>query len=107
VRGRRVRLHELLARPGVHVLLDRDAAPLPAGAGGPLLHVHRLAGSPGSGVVAVRPDGYIGYSSGRVGNGLRRWLERAGGTAGVHTPAPPYGEGETQAPSTGGDSSLF
>jgi hypothetical protein len=35
----------------------------------------------------VRPDGYIGYSSGRVGSGLRRWLERAGGTAAVHTPA--------------------
>lgn len=60
--GRSVRLHELLARPGVHILLDRDAADaldtLPMR--GPPVSVHRLTSSPGHGMTAVRPDGYIG-----------------------------------------------
>ena len=58
--GRPIRLHELLARPGVHVLLDRDAdrpGTLPPG---PLVHVHRLTSAPGRGLMTVRPDGYIG-----------------------------------------------
>jgi hypothetical protein len=33
--------------------------------------------------VAVRPDGYIGFSSGRADDhALRRWLQRAGAVAG-------------------------
>ena len=61
--GRSIRLHDLLARPGVHILLDRDAdrpGTLPPG---PLVHVHRLASAPGRGLIAVRPDGYIGFRS--------------------------------------------
>ena len=77
--GRKTRLHEVIARPGVHVLLDQGAPPLPPGVTGHHLHVHRLTSSPGSGLVAVRPDGYIGLSIGRAdGDALRRWLERTG-----------------------------
>jgi hypothetical protein len=53
-------LHELLARPGVHVLLDRDAdlpGTLPPG---PLVHLHRITSKPGRGLLTVRPDGHIG-----------------------------------------------
>jgi len=59
--GHRVRLHELTARPGVHVLLDRDAARPENLPPGPLISVHRLASVPGRGLTAVRPDGYIGF----------------------------------------------
>jgi 2-polyprenyl-6-methoxyphenol hydroxylase-like FAD-dependent oxidoreductase len=59
--GRTVRLHELLARPGVHVLLDRDAAPLGALPPSRFVSIHRLTSSPGRGLIAVRPDGYIGF----------------------------------------------
>jgi 2-polyprenyl-6-methoxyphenol hydroxylase-like FAD-dependent oxidoreductase len=58
--GRKMQLHALLSRPGVHVLLDRDADPLDGLALGPLIHRHRITNSPGRGLVAVRPDGYIG-----------------------------------------------
>jgi hypothetical protein len=58
--GRSVRLHELLARPGVHVLLDRDAD-LPGTLSlGPLVHLHRITSNPGRGLLAVRPDGHVG-----------------------------------------------
>jgi 2-polyprenyl-6-methoxyphenol hydroxylase-like FAD-dependent oxidoreductase len=77
--GRQVRLHELLARPGVHVLLHRDARP--PGATGPLVRVHRLTSTPGPGLVAVRPDGYVGFRSGASGDAqLGRWLTRIGAT---------------------------
>ena len=80
--GRETRLHELLARPGVHVLLDRGASAT-ARVTGPYVHVHRLTSRPGTGLVAVRPDGYIGFSSGRADDhALRRWLQRAGALAG-------------------------
>lgn len=59
--GRSIRLHELLARPGVHVLLDRDADEPGTLSLGPLVHVHRLSSAPGRGVTVVRPDGYIGF----------------------------------------------
>lgn len=58
--GRSIRLHELIARPGVHVLLDRDAD-RPGTPPGRLISVHRVTSSPGRGVTAVRPDGYIGF----------------------------------------------
>lgn len=55
--ARRVRLHDLLAEPGVHVLLDRDAH-LPQGlTSGPLVRVHPVSGLPDHGLIAVRPDG--------------------------------------------------
>jgi hypothetical protein len=58
--GHRMRLHELLARPGVHVLLDRDADPPGALRLGPLVHIHRITSSPGRGLLTVRPDGHVG-----------------------------------------------
>ena len=61
--GRSVRLHELLARPGVHILLDRVADRLDGLAPGPFVTVHRLTSVPGRGVTLVRPDGYIGFRS--------------------------------------------
>ena len=59
--GNSMRLHELLARSGVHVLLDRDA-PMPAigPLRCPLVRVRRLTSSPGRGLTVIRPDGYIG-----------------------------------------------
>jgi len=77
--GRTTRLHELLARPGVHVLLDRDAdrpGILPPGLP---IHVHRLTSVPGRGLVAVRPDGYIGFRSQIAETSqLSTWLARIG-----------------------------
>ena len=77
-----VRLHDLLAGPGFHVLLDRDAAATGAVTPGRLVHVHRLTSSPGTGVVAVRPDGHVGYRSGVLDpGGLAAWLRRVGATS--------------------------
>jgi hypothetical protein len=58
--GKTVRLHELTATPGVHLLLSRDAQPLDPVALGPRVRVHRLADRPGNALLAVRPDGHIG-----------------------------------------------
>ena len=58
--GRSIRLHELLARPGVHVLLDRDADPPANFPSGPLVHLHRITSNPGHGLLTIRPDGHIG-----------------------------------------------
>jgi 2-polyprenyl-6-methoxyphenol hydroxylase-like FAD-dependent oxidoreductase len=77
--GRRVRLHSLLAQPGVHVLLHRDADCLEQLALGPHVTVHRLTSTPGAGLVAVRPDGYVGFRCGIAdGAQLRGWLARIG-----------------------------
>ena len=64
VNGRRVRLHALLARPGVHVLLSRDANDLECQTLESRVAVHRLTSEPGSGLLAVRPDGYVGFRGG-------------------------------------------
>jgi FAD binding domain len=75
--GRSLRLHDLLARPGVHVLLDRDADPIEDLALGRFVTVHRLTSAPGCGVTAVRPDGYIGFRGGTaVVRQLAAWLAR-------------------------------
>ncbi len=74
--GRRIRLHELLARPGLHILLDREAAP--PGPLGPMVVVHRLTSVPGCGLMVIRPDGYIGLRCPRAEAGpLLAWLARA------------------------------
>ena len=80
--GRSIRLHELLARPGVHILLDRDADGLGVPPGWPV-HVHRLASAPGRGLTAVRPDGYIGFRGqvAEVGQ-LAAWLALIGAGSG-------------------------
>ena len=75
--GRSIRLHELLAQPGVHILLDRDADRLEDLAPGRFVTVHRLTTVPGRGVIVVRPDGYIGFL-GRTAEAsqLAAWLAR-------------------------------
>ncbi|WP_432118529.1 FAD-dependent monooxygenase [Streptomyces sp. bgisy032] len=74
------RLHGLLAGPGVHVLLQRDAErPLPEALPDARVTVLRLANSPGRGLVAVRPDGHVGYQCGATDPaGLAGWLALAG-----------------------------
>ena len=73
--GRSIRLHELLARPGVHILLDRDADQLENLVPGRLVTVHRMISVPGHGVTVVRPDGYIGFRSRTVeARELAAWL---------------------------------
>ena len=73
--GQTVRLHELLARPGVHILLDRDADLLGALPPSRFVSIHRLTSSPGRGLIAVRPDGYIGFRCGNTEIGqLAAWL---------------------------------
>jgi 2-polyprenyl-6-methoxyphenol hydroxylase-like FAD-dependent oxidoreductase len=77
--GQRVRLHTLLARPGIHVLLHRDAEDLVGGALGPRVFVHRLTSEPGAGLVAVRPDGYVGFRCGIASaSQLSAWLASIG-----------------------------
>ena len=77
--GRSIRLHELVARPGVHVLLDRDADCIRTLPMGRSVHIHRLSSSPGRGLIGVRPDGYIGFR-GRTADvsQLAAWLARLG-----------------------------
>jgi hypothetical protein len=77
--GRSIRLHELLARPGVHILLDRDADRLETLPLGRFLTVHRLTSVPGRGLTAVRPDGHVGLR-GQVAEAgqLAAWLARIG-----------------------------
>jgi hypothetical protein len=75
--GRELRLHDLTARPGVHVLLDRDAPGPPIG--GPLVHLHRIESRPGHGVVAVRPDGHVGFTGADAADPrFLGWLRRVG-----------------------------
>ena len=59
--GRTIRLHELTARPGVNVLLERDAEAFDRNHLGPYVTVHRVTSWPGRGLLAVRPDGYVGF----------------------------------------------
>lgn len=74
-RGHRSRIHEVIARPGIHVLLERDAHDLDRWDLGALVYVHRIMNWRGSGVIAVRPDGYIGFRSGVADrNRLKEWL---------------------------------
>jgi hypothetical protein len=75
--GRRVRLHDLTATPGVHVLLARDAEALDSAAPSSWLHVHRLDSWPGTGVAIVRPDAYLGLSAASADSSeVAAWLAR-------------------------------
>ncbi|MFD8154917.1 MULTISPECIES: FAD-dependent monooxygenase [unclassified Streptomyces] len=79
VAGSPGRLHELLAHPGAHLLLQRDAAAPPPAPTGSYVSVLRLTSSPGRGMVAVRPDGHVGFQCGGAdAAGLIRWLRLAG-----------------------------
>jgi 2-polyprenyl-6-methoxyphenol hydroxylase-like FAD-dependent oxidoreductase len=79
--GRSVRLHELTAGPGAHVLLDRDADHLDDAALGRLVSMRRLTSRPGRGLMVIRPDGYIGLRC-RIAERrqLTDWLTLAGFT---------------------------
>ncbi|MFE9644490.1 FAD-dependent monooxygenase [Streptomyces sp. NPDC006365] len=82
VRGPAERLHGLLARPGVHLLLQRDAALPPDALAAPRVTVLRLMNSPGRGLVAVRPDGHVGFRCGAADPaGLTGWLSLIGAAA--------------------------
>jgi len=70
-----IRLHDLLACPGVHILLDRDADPLSTLPPSRFVSIHRLSSSPGRGLIVIRPDGYVGFRSQTVEIGqLAVWL---------------------------------
>ncbi|HSU35724.1 MAG TPA: FAD-dependent monooxygenase [Propionibacteriaceae bacterium] len=78
-----IQLQQLLADPGLHVLLQRDAIRVDSTAFGPWVHVHRIRNWPGSGALIVRPDGYVGFRSGLVKDEqLTRWLALATGRQG-------------------------
>jgi 2-polyprenyl-6-methoxyphenol hydroxylase-like FAD-dependent oxidoreductase len=77
--GRSIRLHDLLARPGVHILLDRDAQWPGPPARDRFVSIHRLTSAAGRGVTAVRPDGYIGFRGRTVEiRQLAAWLAACG-----------------------------
>ncbi len=77
--GREIRLHMVTARPGVHVLLRRDADLGDLQTGRPLVTVHRIDSWPGHGLLAVRPDGHVGFRSGDDDRaGVEEWLRLVG-----------------------------
>lgn len=89
--GHRVRLHELLSRPGVHVLLERDAE-LARPPASPFVHVHRLTSDPGRGLLAIRPDGHVGLRCQDADTGkLDAWLGLAGVPGGAVNTGWPLG----------------
>lgn len=82
--GTTVRLHDLTARPGIHLLLDRDADRPDDTVLGPWVTVHRLPDRPGRGLRAVRPDGHLGFRCGVVDPAqLAAWLDLVGAREGV------------------------
>jgi hypothetical protein len=71
----------LIARPGIHLLLERDACLSGSRLPG-TVHVHRLTDTPGTGLVVVRPDGYVGMCTTSAGDSLYAWLALAGAPPG-------------------------
>ncbi|MFP3712607.1 FAD-dependent monooxygenase [Puerhibacterium sp. TATVAM-FAB25] len=93
VDGRRTRLHTLVASPGIHLLLDRDAQRPHDGSLAAHVAVHRIESWAGRGVVAVRPDGYVGLVSGTADRStVDDWLSRAGARPRTSSP---HGPGAT------------
>ncbi|WP_237723972.1 MULTISPECIES: hypothetical protein [unclassified Rhodococcus (in: high G+C Gram-positive bacteria)] len=43
------------------------------------LRVHRIRSGPATGIVIVRPDGYVGFRSGSGTPGAAQWLALVGG----------------------------
>jgi 2-polyprenyl-6-methoxyphenol hydroxylase-like FAD-dependent oxidoreductase len=73
------RVHDLTASPGVHVLLERDAAPPEGLAPRAPVSVHRVGSWFGRGLLAVRPDGHVGFRTADAADGgLGRWLDLVG-----------------------------
>jgi hypothetical protein len=61
------------------VLLRRDAEDLDGVALGPQVCAHRLTSEPGAGLVAIRPDGYVGFRCGIASaSQLSAWLAYIG-----------------------------
>jgi 2-polyprenyl-6-methoxyphenol hydroxylase-like FAD-dependent oxidoreductase len=78
VGGEPVQLHELTARPGVHVLLHEDAPRL-GYPDRPDIHVRRIGHWAGAAMTVIRPDGYVGLCSDAVDSGeLLTWLTLIG-----------------------------
>jgi 2-polyprenyl-6-methoxyphenol hydroxylase-like FAD-dependent oxidoreductase len=77
--GETADLHELLARrPGVQVLLSRDAPVVAGTLVGPHVTVVRLD-RPGRGVSVIRPDGFVGFTSGLADEAeIGSWLDLVG-----------------------------
>ncbi|WP_235022848.1 FAD-dependent monooxygenase [Amycolatopsis alkalitolerans] len=74
--GRTVRLHALTARPGIHLLLERDGPELDDTLLGGHVTVHRVSSWTGRGLLAARPDGHVGFRCGAGDiRGLRAWLD--------------------------------
>lgn len=72
VDGRRTRMHDVTAHPGLTVMLHCDAPDITSEIAGHLVHVVRLPNIAGAGVTIVRPDGHVGYVGGVIG--ARNWL---------------------------------
>ncbi|MET9275506.1 FAD-dependent monooxygenase [Kribbella sp. NPDC003557] len=73
----RTRLQTLTARPGTHLLLLRDAPTVEVADAS--IHVHRLLDRGGRGLIAVRPDGYIGLRTTDASSPhVARWLSLTG-----------------------------
>ena len=75
----------------MHVLLHRDAEHIEHLSFGPRVTFHRLASTPGAGLVAIRPDGYVGFRCRTADIAqLRAWLARIGAVqpAGVSNSSP-------------------
>ena len=86
VDGHLTRLHDLLARPGVHILVDDTAEGPDPEALGPWVHMHHCASS-GDRALVVRPDGYVGLQITSEGPAeIADWLARVG----VPTTPPPW-----------------
>jgi 2-polyprenyl-6-methoxyphenol hydroxylase-like FAD-dependent oxidoreductase len=81
VDGRAARAHDLVASPGVHVLIGCDVTAPATGSG--MVSVHRLDDVHRPGIVAVRPDGYVGLVGDSVDEvALGDWLAVVGAAAG-------------------------
>jgi 2-polyprenyl-6-methoxyphenol hydroxylase-like FAD-dependent oxidoreductase len=77
--GRRVRAHELMATPGVHIFLQAEARNVPERLTGRFVHVHRLDDRPGTGMLVVRPDGYAAVRAPVLDERhLEAWLRMVG-----------------------------
>jgi 2-polyprenyl-6-methoxyphenol hydroxylase-like FAD-dependent oxidoreductase len=86
--GRAARLHDVVASPGVHVLIGREVT-APA-VGGGLVSVHRVDGVHWPDMMAVRPDGYVGLVGGPTDDAaLAEWLAMLGAVANRSTVARP------------------
>ncbi|MEV6265620.1 FAD-dependent monooxygenase [Kribbella sp. NPDC051936] len=71
------RLQTLTAQPGTHLLLLRDAPTVEVDDGS--IHVHRLLDRGGRGLVAVRPDGYVGLRTTEASSPqVAHWLSSTG-----------------------------